>query len=121
MSSAVCDITPDERRMLSGLRHCPALYLGSASLRDFFHMSNGFRLAMQNVGQWEQHNLLPEGLNEFTNRWYGGDLGTRNWYSMIALHEPDDAASLETFFEILDAYLLELGYAPIDSPAENCR
>ena len=40
---------------------------------------------------------------------------------MIALHEPDDAAALGVFFEILDAYLRELGFAPIPSYVENCR
>ncbi len=113
------DITPHERRMLSRLRYCPAVYLGSVSLRDFFHMSSGYRFAMQTAGQREQHNLLPDGLNEFTSRWYGCDMGARNWYSMIALHEPDDAAALGVFFEILDAYLQELGYAPIPSSVNN--
>lgn len=82
-------------------------------------MSGGYAYAMQTAGVWEAHILLPEGLNAFTDRWYGGDLGTRSWYSMIALHEPDDSKALEQFFVILDAYLLELGYAPIPGWEEN--
>ena len=121
MNPVICDITPLERGLLSQLRHCPALHLGTASLRNFFHMSSGYQFAMQTAGLREQHNLLPDGLNEFTNRWYGGGMGSRNWYSMIALLERDDAAALGIFFEILDAYLLELGYAPISISAENCR
>ena len=117
----ILDITPHERGILSQLRHNPALYLGGVSLRDFFHMSSGYQFAMETARQRERHNLLPDGLNEFTNRWYGGDMGTRNWYSMIALHESDDAAALGVFFEILDAYLRELGFAPIPAYVENCR
>ena len=100
----ILDITPYERGILSQLRHNPALYLGRVSLRDFFHMSRGYQFAMETACQREWHNLLPDGLNDFTDRWYGGDMGTRNWYSMIDLHEPDDAAALGVFFEILDVF-----------------
>lgn len=113
MGKTIRDITPQERRLLSQIRFCPALYLGEASLRNFDHMSGGYIYAMRTVGLSAQHNLLPEGLNEFTDRWYGGDMGNRNWASIIALREPDDAAALKTFFVILDAYLEELGYAPL--------
>lgn len=113
MNRMIRDITPQERRLLSQLRFCPALFLGEASLRNFYHMSGGYAYAMQTAGMSEQHNLLPEGLNEFADRWYGGEMGDRNWASIIALREPDDAAALETFFVILDAYLAELGYAPL--------
>lgn len=113
MTDTICDITPFERRLLSRLRHCPALYLGEPSLRNFSHMSGGYRYAMQTVGMRQEHNLLPDGLNEFTDRWYGGGMGTRDCFSLIALHEPDDAKALERFFEILDACLAELGFAPI--------
>lgn len=109
----ISDITPGERMLLSRIRFRPVLYLGKPSLRDFDHMSSGYQYAMQTVGMGEAHNLLPEGLSEFTNRWYGGNMGTCRWSSVIALHEPDDSKALATFFEILDAYLAELGYDPI--------
>ena len=117
----ILDITPHERGILSQLRHNPALYLGRVSLRDFFHMSSGYKFAMETAQQREWHNLLRAGLNEFRDRWSRGDKGTRNWYSMIDLHEPDDAAALGVFFEILDAYIRELGFAPIPAYVENCR
>ena len=107
------DITPCERELLARLRFRPEVFLGDVSLRNFFHMSSGYQYAMQTAGLPDVHNLLPDGLNHFTERWYGGEMGTRNWYSMIALHEPDDAEALVCFFEILDAYLMELGFAPL--------
>lgn len=113
MNRAVSDITPQERRLLSRLCHCPALFLGEPSLRNFAQMSGGYQYAMQTVGLRQEHNLLPDGLDKFTDRWYGGGMGTRNCFSMIALQEPDDARALDRFFEMLDAYLAELGYDPI--------
>lgn len=119
MSKRIGDITPRERQLLSRLRRSPELYLGKPSLRDFFHMSSGYQYAMETAGLRAQHNLLPEGLNEFANRRYGGGMGTRNWYSIIALHEPDDDKALGVFFEILDEYLTELRYDPIPVRKEN--
>ena len=113
MRNVIKDITPQERELLSRLRRRPELYLGTASLRDFFHMSGGYVFAMKTAGMQETHNLLPDGLNEYMNLWYGGGMGARNWYSIITLHERNGASALERFFEILDTYLTELGYAPI--------
>lgn len=110
---SVADITPAERALLSRLRFCPGAFLGEPSLRNFRHMSAGYRCAMQTAMIGHQHNLLPEGLNEFTARLYGGDMGTRDCFSIIALHEPDDAKALDAFFTILDEYLTELDYAPL--------
>lgn len=107
------DITPVERDLLSHLRRRPGLFLGEASLRNFNHMANGYCQAMTVTGNQSAHNLLPEGLNEFTAGWYGERMGTRNCYSIISDHESDDAKALERFFEILDAYLVSLGYAPL--------
>lgn len=109
----IADITPFERTLLSKLRDRPALYLGTPSLRDFNHMADGYQFAMQTVGQRERHNLLPEGLNEFTARYYGESLGGRNAFTMIFHRVSDDTEALEQFFVILDAYLVSLGYAPL--------
>ena len=113
MGQMICDITPPERELLSRLRCRPELYLGTVSLRDLFHLCSGYQAAMETAGLQVQHNILPGGLNEFVNRWYGGGVGSRNWYSMIALHEPEDGRALDVFFALLDEYLTELGYAPI--------
>ena len=107
------DITPRERAMLARLRFCPAVYLGEASLRNFGHMAGGYLEAVRNAGVRDRHNLLPDGLNEFTASYLRIDPGTRNCFTMIAEAEPDDAKALTRFFEILDAYLAELGAEPM--------
>lgn len=109
----VPDITPVERRLLSHLRCKPGLFLGQASLRNFNHMANGYCFAMRMTGDQAEHNLLPDGLNAFTADWYGESMGGHSCFSMIAAHEPDDGKALETFFEILDAYLVRMGYEPL--------
>ena len=109
----VRDITPWERGLLARVRFRPEVFLGEASLRNFFHMASGYQYAMQTAGRLEDHNLLPDGMNEFAAKWYGGDMGNRNWYSIITLHESDDTKALEQFFVILDTYLAELGFAPL--------
>ena len=112
-NNPIPDITPAERGLLAHLRCRPGLYLGEASLRNFNHMANGYCCAMRMTGNEAEHVLLTEGLNEFTAAWYGDSLGGRNCFSMIAAHEPDDAGALERFFEILDAYLVRMGYEPL--------
>ena len=109
----ILDITPTERALLSNLRDRPELYLGTASLRNFNHMANGYQFAMQTVGLQEQHNLLPEGLHEFAARYYGEDVNGLSVFSLIARHTGDDAEALAQFFVILDDYLISLGYAPL--------
>ena len=107
------DITPTERVLLSNLRDRPELYLGTASLRNFNHMANGYQFAMQTVGLQEQHNLLPEGLHEFTARSYGESLSGLSVFALISRHTGDDAEALAQFFVILDDYLISLGYVPL--------
>ena len=107
------DITPTERSLLSYLRDRPELYLGTASLRNFNHMANGYQFAMQTAGLQEQHNLLPEGLHEFAARSYGESLSGLSAFTLIDRHTDDDAEALAQFFGILDDYLISLGYAPL--------
>ena len=114
LATTIRDITPQERRLLSRLRFCPGVFLGEPSLRNFCHMSGGYRYAMQTAGLLDAHSLLPDGLNEFMARYLNVDPGrTRNCFTMIAEAEPDDAKALERFFVILDAYLVELGFKPL--------
>lgn len=99
--------------MLARLRFCPVVYLGEVSLRNFAHMAGGYLEAVRNAGVRDRHNLLPDGLNEFTASYLRIDPGTRNCFTMIAEAEPDDAKALTRFFEILDSYLDELGAEPL--------
>lgn len=107
------DITPGERKLLAHLSAHPALFLGRASLRDLGHFMQGYTCAMGVIGQTEQHNLLPEGLNEFTAEYLGVELSAHSYVSLILNNTPDDGAALTLFFTILDKYLVSLGFEPL--------
>ena len=107
------DITPYERALLARLRFCPQTFLGEPSLRNFRHMSGGYQFAMQTAGLRERHNLLPEGLNEFTAQYLNVSPGSRDCFTMIAQAQPDDSEALELFFVILDAFLDHAGLEPL--------
>lgn len=113
MSYTIKDITPTERNILSQLRWRPALFLGIKSLRNFEHMTNGYAYAMNITGEGRNHIILPDGLNEYTARCLNVSQNVQNAFSLIAQREPDDEKALDLFFDILDSYLLFLGYAPI--------
>jgi len=111
---AYFDITPHERGLLARLRFCPAVFLGEPSLRNLRHMANGYQFAMETAGLRQLHNLLPEGLREFTARYLNVTAGSRDCFTMISEREPDDAAALTLFFEILDACLEDRGLMPLE-------
>ena len=107
------EITPMERAMLARIRFCPEVFLGEGSLRNFRHMAAGYQAAMRNAGLRNLHNLLPDGLNEFTASRLNISHDARDCFSMIAEVEQDDTKALMRFFEILDAYLVHLGTEPL--------
>ncbi len=113
MSHTIKDITPPERSILSQLRWRPALYLGVKSLRNFEHMTNGYEFAMNIAKESVNHIILPDMLNEYTAKYLNVPQDVRNAFGLIAEREPDDEKALDLFFDILDSYLLFLGYAPI--------
>lgn len=113
MKPIIQDITPHERKMLSQIKWKPGLCLGEVSLRNFEQMTNGYAYAMQVVGASEKHIILPDGLNEFTASYLNQEQSTYNCFGLIMKREPDDAKALNLFFEILDFYLISLGYSPI--------
>ena len=106
--SEIRDITPYERKILSRLKWHPSLFLCTPSLRNFEHMTSGYHFAMKTVAEDGNHNILPDGLNEFTAGYFGRGLSSHNCFSMISLYEPDDEKALDLFFIILDAYLVSL-------------
>lgn len=107
------DITPHERALLSRLRFRPEAFLGACSLRNFRQMSNGYQFAMLTAGLRDRHNLLPEGLREFTAQYLNISPGTQDWFTMLSEREPDDAKALTLFFRVLDAFLEANGLEPL--------
>lgn len=113
MKEDIIDISPAERIILSKLKFRPALILGKTSLTNFWHWSNGYDFAMKISKNSQTHNLLPNGLNEFTAEYLKTELSARCCFSLILEREHDETKALYLFFEILDKYLLYLNYEPI--------
>ena len=106
------DISPYEREFLSCIKSRPALYLGKTSLTNLKHYLNGYRNAMKVLKCNKQHNILPDGLNEFVALKYTGktDVSYYDWCGFIILYEKDEEAAFWKFFDLLDEYLVALGF-----------
>ncbi len=109
----VQDITPFERDFLGRLRARPPLYLGNRSLERLSHFIDGYIFALWAHGLKSNHTVWLSDMNEFTANHFEILLQYHDTIGMILQHYPDDGTALNAFFEILDAYLLSLGYAPI--------
>lgn len=109
------DITHDERIFLSNLRTRPGLYLGNdVILTAFSHLIGGMELMPHIHGEYRKYCIIPDGFNEFVAMHYLGHAETaRNWTSLIQIHEINDHTAFEKFWELLDEYLISLGYEPI--------
>ena len=114
MKSEIADITADERHFLSCLKRRPPMYLGKTGLTNFQMYVYGYRDAMKILKEDKQHNILPDGMNDFVALKYLGHTQTSyDCFSLILLDEKDEEKAFYTFFDLLDEYLISLGYEPI--------
>lgn len=114
MNTKPMDITPDERKLLSNLKKRPGMYLGKAELSRFVNWSMGYDIAMYITKQNKEHNILPGGLHEYAAMKYLGHTETaEGWFTLILQNEPNEQKALQIFFNMLDKYLISLGYEPI--------
>lgn len=89
------DISPYEREFLSCIKRTPALFLGETSLTKLKHYLYGYRDAMKVLKCNKQHNILPDGLNEFVALKYTGKphVSYYDWCSLIILYEKGEKAA----------------------------
>lgn len=107
------DISPCERELLSHLKGRPGAYLGRVELSRFVHWVHGYDCAVS-AANLSEHNILPEGLQEFVAMKYLGETQTaKGWFTLILETEHDEEKAFWIFFEMLDEYLLSLDYEPI--------
>ncbi|MCH5348585.1 MAG: hypothetical protein J1E40_04615 [Oscillospiraceae bacterium] len=114
MEKEIKDITEYERWLLASLKKRPGMYLGKTSLTNFVNWSNGYGIAMSITNNDPEHNILPDGLHDYAAMKYLGHTETSyGWFSLILQKEPDEEKAFYIFFEMLDEYLVSLGYEPI--------
>ena len=114
MSEEIKDITEFERMFLASIKRRPGMYLGKTSLTNFANFSDGYAVAMGITNNRSEHMILPGGLNDYAAMKYLGHTKTAyGWFSLILKKEPDEEKAFYIFFEMLDEYLVSLGYEPI--------
>ena len=114
MSEKVLDITKDERMFLCGLKRRPGLYLGKTTLTGFVGFVHGYKAALIMTKLYSERVILPDGLNDYAAMKYLGHTRTAlNCFHLILEKEPNETKALDIFWELLDEYLVGLGYEPI--------
>lgn len=108
------NVTSDERMLLSSLKNRSGMYLGTTALTNFIIWIFGYEEALKITGLYSERVILPDGFQEYTAMKYLGYTKTAmGWSSLILEKEPDEKKAFFVFFELLDEYLVSLGYEPI--------
>lgn len=108
------NITSDERILLSSLKRRPGMYLGTTTLTNFITWLFGYEEALKITGLYSERIILPDGFQDYAAMKYLGYTKTAmGWSSLILEKEPDEKKAFFVFFELLDEYLVSLGYEPI--------
>ena len=90
------------------------MYLGTTSMSRLFVFITTYSMAMQIAEKSDEHNILPKGFNDYVAMKYLGYTSTPlGWHQLILEKEPDDKKALQIFFELLNEYLVNLGYEKI--------
>lgn len=114
MSEKILDITKDERMHLSRLKERPGAFLGRIELTRFLNWVGGYGAALSMTKLYSERVLLPDGLNDYAAVKYLGHTRTvLNCFHIILEKEPDETKALDIFWELLDEYLVSLGYEPL--------
>lgn len=110
-----CNITSDERMLLSSLKRRPGMYLGTTTLTNFFNWTFGYTTALRMTGLYSEREILPDGIVDYMALKYTGstEIPSNGWLSIILEKEPDEKKAFFVFFELLDEYLVHFGYEPI--------
>lgn len=106
------DITPIERKLLSSIKQKPSMYIGSKNLRFLEHYIHGYDSAMTCLGIKGSHNIMPEGFEEYIETKYRSNT-TKNLFMIIAENSDNESKVFDTFFELLDEYLLSVDLLPL--------
>ena len=107
------DISREERQLMTMLRSRPGIYVGSDSLYAVHLFIKGYELAARRRDLHDVR-MIPDGFQEFVEEYYFlRHPCSMSWAAIILQQQPDDAAALRLFWELLDAYLEQIGCEPV--------
>ena len=115
------DITPVERKLLSSIKQMPGIFIGTKNLLFLEHFIHGYDFAMICHDIKDMHNIMPEGFEEYIEAKYRSNT-TKNLFMIITENSENDSDAFDTFFELLDEYLLSVDLQPLpiwDSTADK--
>ena len=111
------DITPKEREVYALIKNYPGLPLGqNYGLSALEAMSFGYIAALTNAGAKDSNVFIPDGFVDYVIIKLHGKQAlreTRGAFNAIRMVEEDDKKGLKMFIDLLDEYLVSLGYEPI--------
>lgn len=117
----IFDISPRERILLSAIRRRPGMYVGEYSLSRLRNFFDGYRSALQEHHLDQCCCIIPGGIafHDFVTKKYGLYPDSIGYDHAILNNIPDGKEAIETFFELLDAFLEENGFEKIDTPPQT--
>ncbi len=117
MTTKPADISPEIRKLYSEIRTRPGLFLGGGHGENLtlletylYGMQYAYRLTQPDAATV----FLPDGFNDYVTSHYHRRKDARNYASIIRQEEAGERAGFFKFWELLDSYLMQLGYTPIE-------
>lgn len=101
----IMDITPEERILLCAIRRRAAMFAGEYSLSRLRNFFDGYNSALRHHALDKQCCIIPGAFDEFVMRHYGLYPSTMGYVRAILQHVPEGKEAIETFFQLLDAFL----------------
>ena len=115
------DISPIAREFYSACRSTYLMYIPRPDLEMLRIFTNGWRWGMADyfdesvLYPREAPVMLPDGFDEFVQAHYQ-QRSTNLCFHVIRRMEEDEKTAFYKFFELLDEYLVSLGYEPLPDP-----
>ena len=107
------DISPEMREFYKGLKGRPGMYIGSNDIHDLNVFMQGMNICVNKFfDENEKPVLIPEGFTEYVEDYYGEHM-TFNSFSFVEHLESEPDKGIAKWFELLDSYLISLGYEPL--------
>lgn len=113
MDSKPKDISPDVRELLKKHKSKPAVFLGNENISKFAVFIDGMNMYRLFFDKDSERVFIPEGFNEYAASRYGICQTPLNSFGLVQKDESDESAALFKWFDLLDEYLISLGYEPL--------